>query len=296
MTTVQATIDRVERLLLAGDRDAVNELADNIADTTTTAVTLTHDLGTLRDRSVIEVGTEQMLVWTATATNKSATVRRGYRGTTATTHTAGDLVRVDPRFPHSEALEVVGDEIDDLSANGLFQVSAVELTYQSTRDTYNLTGVTSIQQILDVRVDTSGPDNRWPDITRHATLLRNANTTDFASGFAVKFDRVLEAGRTVRVLYAQPFTRPTATTDDLTSTCGLPATCDDIVYLGVAARLMAFREPKRSFIEKQGDSRRAEEVGQGGAIRSASALLFQRDERIKDEVQRLRRDYPDRRR
>lgn len=293
MATVQTVIDRVYRALLAGLSEGANSLASGV-DASATSLTLTYDLESIQERTVIEIGTEQMFVWARDTTAKTATVARGWNGTTAASHSSADVVRANPRFPHSEIFDAVADEVDDLSSpdNGLFQVTAVELTSQATKDTYDLTSATAVKELLEVRLDTSDPTDRWPDITRHTTLLRNANTTDFASGFAVKFDRYLQPGRTIRVLYAGPFTRPTATSNDLQSDVGLTATMNDILYLGTSARMLSLREGKRSFIESQGDSQRFDEVGQGGMIRSASALLFERDRRIAAEASRLRQQYP----
>jgi hypothetical protein len=105
------------------------------------------------------------------------------------------------------------------------------------------------------------------------------------------FDEPVQAG-TLRVRYKTPFTRATSESSDLTSLCGLPATCDDLVELGVIIRMMAGREMKRNFTESQGDTRRADEVQAGAVLQSVANIQRLRRERIVAEAGRLKAQYP----
>ena len=56
--------------------------------------------------------------------------------------------------------------------------------------------------------------------------------------------------------------------------------------------MMAGREVKRSFIESQSDTRRADEVPPGASRDSTANLLRLRRERITAEAGRLKAQYP----
>jgi hypothetical protein len=73
---------------------------------------------------------------------------------------------------------------------------------------------------------------------------------------------------------------------------GIPASAWDIPPIGAAISLMAGREIKRSFVETQGDSRRATEVSAGASTQSVNALRLLRQQRITAEKQRLDGFYP----
>jgi len=145
-----------------------------------------------------------------------------------------------------------------------------------------------VLELIDVRLRYQADD--FP-IIHNARLQRDLPTADFASGFAIVLDEPVQAG-TLRVRFKTPFTRATTEASDLTSFCGLPSTCDDLVELGVIIRMMAGREVKRSFLESQTDTRRSEEVPPGSARDSVANLLRLRRERITAEAGRLKAQYP----
>lgn len=290
MTTGTAIVQRIERELLAGLRDPVNKLSSALTDTTGTAVALTYDASAITAGDVIECEAETMNVWAVSG--QDLTVERGWNGSTAATHAQNAIVRVNPRFPWQDIFAAVNDELLALSADGLYQIDHVDLTTSTIQDTYDMTGVTVCDRLLEVTYDTSGNDNRWPDLFRFTRLVRNASTSEFASGFQLKLDCVVEPGRTMRVVYAKPFTTLSALSDDLESTAGLASSMEDAVMWGAMARLLLGKDGKRTFLEAQGDSRRQNEVVPLSAARSASAYQTLRDSRVRKEKLRLQQRYP----
>jgi hypothetical protein len=123
-------------------------------------------------------------------------------------------------------------------------------------------------------------------------LQRIASTSDFASGFALVIDGYVDQGRTVRVVYKAPFTRATATTDDLATTCKLPSTANELLYLTAAVSLVYPREIKRNFTETQGDTRRANEVPPGANLGAARGWEAKRLSLLNGEIRRLQRKFP----
>lgn len=289
MTTAATILNRASRQLLSGTVEERNKLAATINDSATSVV-LSYDLGGFRPGSVFELESELIYVWEANTATKTLTVERGFNGTTPTAHSSNVLATLSPRFPRAQMLDALNADIDDLSstANGLFRVTSLNIAYNGSDRQINLTGATSVIDLIDVKLRYGSDD--YP-IIRNVRLQRGLPTTDFASGFAIVFDEPIMAG-TLRVQYKTTFTRASSESSDLTTDCGLPATCDDLLELGVILRITNGREIKRSFIESQGDTRRSDEVPPGAARDSVASLLRLRRERIIAESGRLKAQYP----
>ena len=289
MSTAGAVITRASRQLLSGTVEERNKLATTVTSADTSIV-LSYDLGGFREGSVIEIDSELMYVWTATSATKTLEVERGYDGTTAAAHTAGAVTTVNPRFPRQQMLDALNADIDDLSStvNGLFRVVAQDISYNGSDRQINLTSASGVIDLLDVRLRYLADD--YP-IIRNVRLQRNLPTADFASGIAIVFDEAVMAG-TLRVVTKREFTRVTAEANDLQTVAFIPASCEDILEMGVVLRMMNGREIKRNFIESQGDTRRSEEVPPGSTRDSLTNIQRLRRERIVAEAARLKQQYP----
>jgi hypothetical protein len=289
MSTASALLDRVNRQLLSGTIEERNKLAVTV-DSDDTSFVMTYDLSGLRAGTVFEIDSELVYVWEATSGNKTLTVERGYMGTTAAAHTSGALVTLNPRFPKAQMLEALNQDIDDLSSplNGLYRIVATDVDYNGSDRQTDLTGATSVLDLIDVRLRYL--DSDYP-VIRMTRLQRDLPTADFPSGFALVFDESVMAG-SLRVRYKAPFTRVSAIGDSLQSVANVPTTMEDILELGVMSRMLSVREVKRNFIESQGDTRRSDEVGSGAMRDSFSNILRLRRDRIIAEAAKLARQYP----
>ena len=289
MTTASTIITRANRQLLSGTVEQRNKLASSI-DASTDTVVFSYDLDGIRQGQVFEIDSELFYVWSVSAGTKTATVQRGFNGSTAVAHDANALVIVNPRFPRNQMLEALNDELADLSTptNGLFKVTALNLDYNGSDVMIDLTGTSNIQDIISVSVRYL-TDDYIP--VKRFRLMRDVPTDDFATGVALRMDQSVLAGR-LRIVYKSPFTALTAESQDVTTVGGVPASCDDILALGVQIRLMSPREIKRNFTESQGDTRRGDEVPQGAVGNSIQNLLRLRRDRITAEAMRLARQYP----
>jgi hypothetical protein len=289
MSTAGALINRVSRQLLSGTIEERNKLATTVTSADTSIV-MSYDLAGLRAGSVFEIDSELMYIWVAESGSKTLTVERGYLGTTAAAHTAGALAILNPRFPQQQLLDSFNQELDDLSSpsNGLFRVVTASVDYNGADRQVNLTSATTIIDLIDVRLRYLASD--YP-VLRGVRLSRDLPTSDFASGFALTFDEVSMAG-TLRVRYKAPFVRASTTSSDIQSVCLMPINMEDIVEMGVMARMLSVREVKRNFIESQGDTRRSDEVPAGSISNSVTNILRIRRDRIIAEASKLARQYP----
>lgn len=288
MTTAGQLIDRVNSELLAGTVEERNKLASSV-NASDTSFTFTYEPGPIRENTVFQVGTELLYVWEVNVTSKTATVERGYAGSTAGSHSANAIVTYNPRFPRHMVLNQLNAELGDLSSpmNGLFQIKTLDVSYNGSDRMVNLTGVTDMIDLYDVRYRYLNDD--YP-IVRNVRLLRDMPLTDFASGFVLAFDSPVRAG-SVRVLYKAAYDLFTAESDTVADAGGT-STLDDLLSLGAQIRVMAGREVKRNFTESQGDTRRAEEVPAGAVGGSILNLQRLRRDRIQAEAARLNRQYP----
>ena len=288
MTTAGDLITRVNQQLLAGTVEERNRLASPIGSSDET-VTFTYNFGSLRDNSVFEVDSELMYVWAVNSASKTATVERGYGGTTPAVHAQNATVTVNPRFPRSQVFTALNTDLYDLSSpmNGLYQMKTVDLAYNGSDRMIDMAGVTDIFDVYDVRYRYLNDD--YP-IVKDYRFLRDMPTADFPSGKALAFDSGIRSG-TIRVLYKSPFGQFVNESSTLASV-GLGDELEDLLVLGAQIRVMSAREIKRNFTESQGDTRRPDEVSSGAVINSMIGLQRLRRERILAESARLARLYP----
>ena len=200
--TAQTWIEETKNLLLTDYVEEHDVLATGVNDSATT-LNFTYDTAGIVEGSLIEIGTELMYVFSVNATNNDATVKRGFRGTTAANHSSGDLVTVNPKFPAQLVLNAINDELADLSSpqNGLYQMKTVEFTYNVAQDGYNLTDVTDdILSIYQVTYTDVGSENTEPVLPTW-TLRRDRKTSSFASGYALVLHDDASSGQAVRVQY-----------------------------------------------------------------------------------------------
>lgn len=289
MSTGTTVINRTVRQLLSGTVERRNKLASSLT-ATATSVVLSYDLDGIRSGTVFEIDSELFYVWEATTGTKTLTVERGFNGTTAATHSANAIVTVNPRFPRAQVFEALNDELADLSSpmHGLFQVKSFDEDYNGSDMLINIPQVSNIIDVITVHIRQKADEYLQ---VRKVKLIRDLPTDDFSSGYAIKFEQPVRQGR-LRIVYKAPFTALTSESQNLVSYAGLPATCEDIVNMGVQIRMMASREIKRNFTESQGDTRRPEEVPVGAVNNSITNLIRMRRDRIMAEAHRLTRQYP----
>jgi len=289
MTTAQTIINQARRDLLAGVTEERNKLSAGV-DAVTTTFPFSFDLKGIRAGSVVEGDAELVYVWSTSGAN--ATVERGWEGTTAASHAANAVATVKPRFPTQMLFDHLNDDISDLSSpgNGLFQIKTLERAYNGSDRAINLTGVSDLLDVHEVRWKYLSDD--WPEVRRWR-LMRDTNTTSFASGHALIIDEPVQAS-TLRIIYKAPYTRLTTVTQDVTSDAGVQASLEDVLRMGVQLRAMVGREVKRNFTEAQGDTRRAQEVTAGNVQGSWRGIAALRQTRIEAEQARLSKMYPQR--
>lgn len=303
MTTLNDLVTELAQRAFSSMREETKQLGVALpANATTMALAPGQQLGSIQPGAILQVDWELFYVVSATSAD-AVTMMPGYFGSTSTTHAGGALVTVNPRFPAVDVIRAINQDIDELStpSNGLFNALEVTLTYNPVLVGYDLTDVVTLEpvgtdQIIDVlavRVQEFGPEQRWPMVPlRKVKLERNADPNVFPSGMSFKMYTPGYAGQPIRVSYKAPYTTPLVNpTDDVQAVTGLHPQAHDIPVLGAACRMMEFREFKRSFVEEQPQPRTATEVPVGSSLEAMKQVYAHRQDRIDAERQRLERAW-----
>lgn len=291
--TVQGWIDQTRDMLLSGYVEELLQLASNVNDSGTTLSITGAPASGIVTGVIIEVDVEAMYVTAVSGTDVS--VIRAYGGSSAASHTAGDIVRVSPKFPAYRIMDALNDDLRDLSTpdNGIFQMKTTSFTYNASQDGYNLAGLSSedVQSIYSVTyADPIPVEAREPEINSWK-LKRNRDTAAFTSGMALVLYGPGWPGKKVTVSYKSPLTL-TTTTNTAKSSTGLQTTAYDLPPLGAALSLMSTAPIRREFLDAQGMPRRADEVPPGAISASLRDLRVKREARVSSEAARLAAMYP----
>jgi hypothetical protein len=244
----------------------------------------------------LAIGDELLYVTATNSTTGVCNVLRGQRATTAAAASIGAVVEINPKFGRYRVRRALQDEIRSWPSD-VYRVASVNLDTASGTSGYDLTGVGTFLDILDVQI---GPRSSVPDVAvvrANYEVLRNADTAIYTSGTGIVLTGLIPSeARDLRVVYSAPFvTTSMVDAVDAEATIGLAASMLDIPPLGAAARLMTGREVKRTFGEGQPESRRAEEVPPGMSSGTATYLRREATRRLGEEAVRLRSIYQIRR-
>lgn len=288
MSTLDQVVTKTKSKLMGSvGRDKINTLNDNYnSSVTTLGVTYTPG-AEISPGVVIEIDYEQMMVVSQSTTTLN--VIRAWNGTTAASHTAGTVVYVEPKFPRQAILDEVSNELRALPQT-IFTTGTAVLSFASNTNRVDLTGATGTVYRI-IHADRSSFEGQsYPGFKPTLQLIRNADTSAFASGYAVAIEGGLTYGQTatVRVVYAKSLATTTLTSStDLQSTVGLPLTAEDILAFGAASRLLYDKETLRLDFTRQGQSRAAEEIPPEVQGRQAQRWRLEADRRISEEAMRL---------
>lgn len=288
MATVAALIEETRRLLFSGKRGERNKLAVSILSSST-GLMLTYPAGQITRGAKLSLDLEDIYVWDVADLFVSA-IDRGQWGSTATNHTSGTVIHVNPQFSNWEIFNALNDELNALSspANGLYKVATTELVYNPVISGYEYTS-TNLLSVLEVRYGTFGPSREY--LISNDWEFSSNLSDEFVGGSAI-FIRDAVVGQPVLIKGKFAFTQLSASMVADTSETGIPESAVDILSLGAAWRLTAPMEVSRNFTTGQGDTRRASEVPAGGQLGASRELGRLRDIRIREEASKLSAQFP----
>lgn len=302
MTTVNDVIAETRRYLHGGSQDLLNVLDTAVSTTTATSINLADSVKGVGRGSVLEIGTETMYVRSANDATKTAVVLRGHDGTTAATHSMGDVVRVNPSYATNEIFRAVLDEIASLQGSGLYWFDTQEISYTQNQKVYDLTLDTTNRTPLfayNALYEKSSNYESWSP-TR-VELLQNMGTSDFSSGYGLKVigkprhhrHHYITTGVDVRVTVAFTLGLPDSLSDTLSEAeNGIGPHIVPILAPGAAWRMVLGKEARRVNPDASHGSRRAEEVQPGSIAFLGRALQGVREDMIRHALEVQLKQYP----
>lgn len=205
--------------------------------------------------TVAQVGEERMLVIANDASGKAATVVRGWEGTTASSHSVGDVVTVGPRGERDEVLSLINDCLDDMFPE-LYKVGVTEIDYSGTTIGYEIPD--EAYKILKVSARMESSSSLWEPIFDWDIETQAAS--EFSTGRAIMLRVSLPSGSKFRVMYGTRFTPVTSESQDLEVDAGMAEYMIDLPYYYALSRLLAGEEQLRSQIRAAQTHQRAQDV------------------------------------
>ena len=322
--TIGNLVDRVFREYLE-PMDSVESYSYLTGDvTTTTQSTINYEEGmfsteeedALGAGAIIEVNQELMFSKSLNAVTNEITVQRGARGTTAATHSAGDVIKIAPAFTRKAVFDAVSDQIKNLYPT-LFAIETIELTastgykllgtYGSDVDTNNylIAPLKAISQYTDWQSGSDQTGLKYNGVAIEMIDLPNPfvwtddtqteRTKTYTSGpnvvHAVQFVGI-SAGHTVYVTFKKKFVAPTSEATTLSSV-GLETEYEPIVMAGVAAQMLVGKDIKNVDARYITEQMAAQNYPVGSSNSISSSLLRYQQLLIQQARSNLRSKYPE---
>jgi len=294
MTIFQELINDTRDYLMTGQPDKVNVLhADVIAGATT--LQLRHELKGVDAGTRLTIDLEEFHVISKTGNTPESTVTviPQFGGSSPAAHLAGALIRVSPQFSDWRIARRINKCIETLSGEGLFRILSTDFLYNPAQAGYNL-DADDLIDIWRVRYDYPGPNNNWPVLNaRDYYLDQAADITEFPDSKQLVLRVPGYPGHKIRVSYRSGFSATLSSpTQDVEVITGLHISAHDIPVLGAAYSLLAGRDVKRSFLSRQPEPRRQDEVPPGAATNAMMPLVEKYYRAINREISFLNRRYP----
>lgn len=283
----------VEEVLLgmegyAGDQAVIGTLSVGIDadDNTFTVAGAPFEDGLNFSTGLVEVGEELVYAQAFNRTTGVFTgVLRGWRGSTAVAHVAGEIIRSSPSYPRLSVKKAINDTIENLP---LFAVKVVDITATSALR-YALPA--DFDRVLDISQTRVGmPWLTWEKVTRWSVVREPGGSLD-ASSKAIDVPASWY-GNTIRVTYAARPTPLSALSDNFATVSGLEDSFRDIVVLGAMAKLTTMPDIARilGVGVDQSANIQTHPVGQGGSVTKLLLALYQ--QRVAEAKDWQSREWP----
>lgn len=236
-------------------------------------------------RGVIEVGDELMYVDRKDEVADTVTIPpygRGYLGTTAVAHAAGERVTNNPRFPRNDITKAINRTISAMYPD-VTSVKTTTFPFRTAVLRYALPVdadyIVSAEWMVPGPSDVFLPVGRW-----------RADTTATEVRIEVR-DTNIVPGQNIRVTYAA---KPTALTDLSVAftDSGFADSAQDIVVYGACSRLLGYTESARLQSESIESSDHNSLVPPGSTLNAGRYFYQLYKQRLAEEQRRQQLRFP----
>src|SRR5210317_227582 len=248
-TNIKGLIDRTYREYLEPMEDMVSyTVLSGALSVSDTSVGFNGDLLSTEEEdaldagTIIEIGQELMICTELNVVTNSITVTRAARGTTATIHSAGDVIKITPQFPRVNVFNAIKDQIENLYPT----LYAVE-----TQTISSAVGYVALEGADDDRIvaplkavsqyqELDAGNQTTVQFRGVAMELIDVPTSVTASGKVVQFSGV-STGVNVHCTFKKKFGEVSLETTTLAD-IGLETEYEPIIMAGVAAQMIAGKD------------------------------------------------------
>ena len=264
----------------------------NSAGLTTTSSQITVGSASNLAKGTIEIDDELIWIDSFDKANNVLNVipgfGRGYQGTVPSPHAQYAQVTLAPSFPRVAIKKAINDTINGLFPN-LWSVSYYTFTFNPSQTTYALPD--DVESVLYLSWQTTGSSQEWLPINRwRADGMANAAT--FNSNNTVSLYDNIQPGRTVQVWYTSIPNTLDANTDDFADVTGLPQSCQDVITLGAAYKLLSFLDPGRIGLTSAESDNADSKIPSTAGAASSRYIYALYQQRLKEEALKLKDKYP----
>lgn len=231
--------------------------------------------------TMVEIDSELILVRENDPANNTATVVRGWLGTTVAAHAANSPIYISPRILRSDILDLINDCLDDLYGRDLFAVGVAELTYGAMDALYEIPADAS--RILRIDAERDTMESFWAPV-HDWYKMDNAPT---GTGNAVVLRAALPQGCSLRVVYTKAFEPVELESDDLEAVSGIKTYMVDPIFYFAMNRIMVSEEIKRSQIQSAQNHQRAADVPAFLSVRTGEWYQARYEDRVRSARKRL---------
>jgi len=293
MSTLNEMVDEVKSNLQGYTlrQDRISYVA-NANGLTTTSDEITIGSSASLAKGIIEIDDE--LIWIDSFNKATSTLNvipgfgRGYQGTAPAPHAQYAQVTLAPTFPRTAIKKAINDTINSLFPN-LWAVTSTTFTYNASVTTYALPD--DLESILYLSWQTTGSSQEWLPINRwRADGMANAAT--FNTNNTVSIYDSVQPGRTVQVWYTTTANTLDNNTDDFADVTGLPQSCQDVVTLGAAYKLLSFLDPGRINLSSAEADAADSKIPSTAGVSSSRYIYALYQQRLNEEALKLKDKYP----
>jgi len=211
-------------------------------------------------------------------------IGRGWRGTTATSHVTGSVVRNNPIFPRTQVKRAI---LETIKAMNFPCITYHTFTFNGSDYSYILPD--ALEDIVGISWDVPDSTGVWQLIKRYRIDRNYYDTTTSSIKQALILNESPMPGRTVNVQYTK---FPTTITDNQELTVsGLPASCEDVVRFGAMYRLLSTVDPGK-VVATTVSADVLDQPVQAGASISVAKYVFQLyTVRLQEEISKQQANF-----
>lgn len=213
---------------------------------------------------------------------------RGYQGTTPTSHSQYAQVTLSPSFPRVSIKKAINDTINSLYPR-LWAVDSYTFTFNASQTTYALPD--DLEQVLYISWQTTGSSKEWLPVNRWRADGM-ANIAEFNTTNTLNIYENIQPGRTVQVYYTTTPDTLDNNSDDFADVTGLPQSCQDVVTLGAAYKLLSFLDSGRISLTSAESDLADSKIPSGAGANNSRYIYALYQQRLNEEALKLQDKFP----